>query len=254
MTALLTKSPNEAAWQGMPGWGVVADLTPPELVTARRIKALRKIIAFALVGVALLCAGGYVDAVMKHSSAAGALASAQDESTALSAEQGKYVRVTQVQAATDAIISQVQTLTQGSVDVAQVLHRMRDALPGSMSLTSVNVAITNPTGLTPQTTPTLNSTGHIVIGSVTLTGSARTMVDLAAYVDALSKLRGVVDVIPTQNNNGQDGAAGTWNVTAQLTDALAPSIATTTTDSSATTTTDSSATTTTDSSATSEGS
>jgi Tfp pilus assembly protein PilN len=235
MTALLTKSPNEAAWQGMPGWGIVADLTPPELVTARQIRALRKVLAIALAGVVLLCAAGYVDAVFKHSHAAGALTSAEDQSTALSSEQGKYVRVTQVQAATDAITAQVRTLTDGFVDVAQVVGRMRSALPGTMSLTSINVAVTNPTGLTTQSAPTLNSSGHVTIGSVTLTGSARTMVDLAAYVDALSKLPGVVDVIPTQNNNGQNGEAGTWNVTLQLTDAIAShTAATTTIDTSAT--------------------
>src|SRR5579875_3384550 len=220
MTALLTKSHPEAAWQGMPGWGIVADLTPPELITARQLSALRRVIGITLAAIILLCAAGYVDAMLEHSSAANDLASADARTNQLVAEQGKYARVTQVQAATEAVMSQVRTLTRGAVDVAAVLHRLRVALPGAVSLTSANVSVTNPAELAAPAAPTLNSTGRPIIGSVTLTGTSRRIVDIASYVDALTKLRGVVNVIPTQNNSASAASAATWSVTAQLTDAV----------------------------------
>ena len=61
MTTLMARPGNgDTLWASMPGWGIVADLTPPELVESRRLKALRKLIAVCLGAVVLLLrAAGY---------------------------------------------------------------------------------------------------------------------------------------------------------------------------------------------------
>ena len=51
--------PNQP-WNGMPGWGIVADLTPPELIASRHLKVLRKWIVLGLVVLVLACVAGYV--------------------------------------------------------------------------------------------------------------------------------------------------------------------------------------------------
>ena len=49
MTTLLDPpAAQPAPWSVMPGWGVVVDLTPPELIDLRRLRGLRRAIAIGL--------------------------------------------------------------------------------------------------------------------------------------------------------------------------------------------------------------
>ena len=64
MTAVLIATGQPDSWGGMPGWDVVADLTPPELINMRWLGVLRRRIAAGLVlVVVLLRAVAYVYAV-----------------------------------------------------------------------------------------------------------------------------------------------------------------------------------------------
>ena len=56
--------PNQP-WSSMPGWGIVADLTPPELIASRHLKVLRKWIVLGLVVLVVACVAGYVLAAQK---------------------------------------------------------------------------------------------------------------------------------------------------------------------------------------------
>lgn len=217
MTALANR-PVDMIWSGMPGWGIVADLTPPELVAARRLRVVQKFALLGIVVVLLLCAGGYVLAFVKHSSASDSLAASKHRTSQLQAQQLQYTKVTNIQQQTQSINAQLATLTANDADVAILVAKMRDALPGTMSLTSLTVSISGAAGGT-NTAASLDTSGHAAIGTVTLAGSAQHLVDLAGYVTALSELPGVANVIPASNSTGTTGAAQ-WNVTLQLTDAL----------------------------------
>ena len=66
MTALAAP---ERLWVMAAGWGIAADLTPPEIVSARRLSRLRRWIAIALAGLAVLVAGGYGLAMIENNTA-----------------------------------------------------------------------------------------------------------------------------------------------------------------------------------------
>jgi hypothetical protein len=219
MTATLNPPSAETAlWGTMPGWGIAADLTPPELVEARRLKVLRKAIAAALLLVVVLCIAGYALAFLKHRSASHDLDAARDRSRELTLDQQKYSKVTQIQAMTTTVNSQLTSLAGKNVDVAMLFAHMRDALPNTMSLTAMNATISGAEAGT-NTAPSLDTSGHAVVGTVTLSGSSQRLVDLANYVTALAALKGVVNVVPSSNSTATAGTAQ-WNITLQLTDVL----------------------------------
>jgi Tfp pilus assembly protein PilN len=202
----------------MPGWGIVADLTPPELSAARRLKALQRLIGVGLAVVVALCAGGYFWAKLQHGSAVDALDAANERTTALTVDQAKYAHVTQAQTLTRSIDGQVGVLMVDDVNVPVLLAKLRAALPGTMSLTSVNLTLTpGPAATSPGTS--LDTSGRPTVGTVTMTGSAEHMADVADYVSALSAVRGIVNVVPPSNNAGTGGGAQ-WTLTLQLTDKL----------------------------------
>ena len=45
---MTTMATPQQIWNTMPGWGIVADLTPPELIATRRLRLLRKLLAAGL--------------------------------------------------------------------------------------------------------------------------------------------------------------------------------------------------------------
>ncbi|MGH8961817.1 MAG: hypothetical protein ACRDWT_11620 [Jatrophihabitantaceae bacterium] len=218
MTATLARPSEQNLWSTMPGWGIVADLTPPEVIAARRLHLLRKLIVAGLVLVVLLCAGGYVLAVRQHSSASDALNGTTARTTQLQAQVNKYGGVTRIQGTVDGVRSRVATLMQGDVDLTTLLVKIRTALPASMSIKQLGVTLNPTTGAPAAATPGLNLSGHSIIGTVTLSGSGRTLDDLPAYVDALAALKGVVNLVPTSNQTGTGGTqfAMTFALTDQL--------------------------------------
>ena len=80
-----------------PGWGIAADLIPPELINARQLKVLRKLLALGVVALLIACAGGYYLAARENSSATSALASVQDRTAQLQAEGRGYADVVAIQ-------------------------------------------------------------------------------------------------------------------------------------------------------------
>jgi hypothetical protein len=222
MTAILDRPVAGDLWGSMPGWGIVADLTPPELVAARRLKLLKKLIAVGLALVVVLCAGGYALAYVNHSSAAQALDAASARTAAFTAEQAKYARVTEILAATQSVNGQIATLMADDVDMADLLIKLRSVLPGTMSLASITATVNGAADggvSSDNTNASLDTSGRAVIGSVTLTGAAQRIVDVSTYVSSLVSLPGVVNVVPTSNAAGAPGGVQ-WNITLQITDQL----------------------------------
>jgi Tfp pilus assembly protein PilN len=224
VTALLPRRPVvEETWGTMPGWGVVADLTPPELLAARRLKGLKKLIAAALVVVLLLCVGEYLLARQSHGAAQAdyeAAVSRTNELTAAAASD-KLSAVTRVKTLTASIRTQLGQAAASQVDVAALLNRVGAATPGGVDITSINVSITGATSADTSTIPTLDTSGQTPVGTVTLAGSASDMTSVATFVTKLGSVKGIVDVIPTGNSKGGSGSSGAqWTMTAQLTGAL----------------------------------
>lgn len=199
MTATLAAAPTgKSLWNQMPGWGIVADLTPPEIIAARSLRVIRRLIALLLVLVVVGCAALFVWAKLQSSAAQDDVATASADTAQLEHDASKYSKVTSVEAATNQIQSQVAGAMQTDVDTTHLIKAIRAALPGSMLINSFTLTLT-PVATTPSTDTGAAPTAGPVIGTVTITGTGKKIDDLAAFVDRVSKVPGVVDVVPGSN-------------------------------------------------------
>ena len=184
-------------WSTMPGWGIAADLTPPELINSRELKTLRKWIGAGLVILLLACTAEYLAAARQHSAASAALDEVNAQTSQLEAGVRKYAGVTQIQGNVTQVQTQIAKFMGTDVDLVKLMSRLRSALPAPMTITSETVTITAATAVTAPTgaAPALQAT----IGTVTISGTGRVLANLATYVDRLQAIPGVTDVNPTSN-------------------------------------------------------
>ena len=216
MTAVVPASETLATGGELPGWYIVADLTPPELVVLRRVAVLRRRVLLGLVAVVALCIATYALAFVGHSRAAAESNAADDETAGLLRSTRTYAPITQAESAIARLDTQVASVMAADVDAPSVLAEIRSALPASMSLTQVSLVLdtSDPTA----GTDGLQATGRPTIGTLTISGSGRSIDDLPAFIDRLSQVTGLVDVLPT-SNQVVDGATQ-FSLTASLTDQL----------------------------------
>ena len=210
-------------WSTMPGWGIVANLLPPEVVSARRIHAIRKRMMFVLMAVVILAVAGYGFAFWKAQGAQNSLSAEQSRTTTLQAQQHRYAAVTQIHTDVAQVNTQLGKLMSGDVDVPSLISQMSAKLPPGMVLTQVTVNLSGPSqqGAVAAGAPSLDTSGSKHVGNVSLSGSSAHIADVATFVDALGALPGVVDVTPTSNTATTDKASGSkFSIQLNLTDAV----------------------------------
>ncbi len=203
-----------------PGWGIAADLTPPEVVGARQLTVLRRGIGAGLATTLALCAGGYLVTVRQHAGAADGLAAEQARTASLRAESQQYAAVTTLEGTARSIDTQVATLMAGDVDVVTLLQRVHASLPTGMTLTTETISLEQAGAAAVPTTPAPGTTidgSATSIGTVTLAGEGRHLDDLATFVATLGALPGVTDVVPTSNTRTESGVQ--YAVSFRLTEA-----------------------------------
>ncbi len=218
MTAVIDRSELLSHGDSMPGWNIVADLTPPELINARRIGALRRRIVTALIFVVALCGAGYVYAMRQSSAAAVGADAASAQTADLTRAGAKYAGITRIESTVAGIRAQVAGVMKDDVDVAHQIAAIRAALPPSMSIQNLTLTITADAAATTGAPVGLDASGHAEIGTVTITGSGRRLDDLPAFVDRLVATPGVVNVLPSSNQVSSGSAQ--FNLTFSLTDKL----------------------------------
>lgn len=185
----------------MPGWGIAADLTPPELNNSRELKTLRKWLGAGLAVLLVACLVGFVLAKRQQSAAAAALSQVQGQTSQLQSGARKYAGVTQLQGSVTQIQAQIATLMGSDVDLVKLMGRLRSTLPAPMTISSEAVTISlagaaaAPAGAPVGTA----ASGVATIGAVTISGTGRTLDNLANYIEKLQGIPGVVDVNPTTN-------------------------------------------------------
>jgi hypothetical protein len=193
---MTTSAPPAQLWSTMPGWGIAANLTPPELINARELKTLRKWLAAGLVVLLLACVGGYLLAARKHSAASAELDQVQAQTTDLQAGVRKYAAVTQIQGSVTQVQTQIAALMASDVDLVALLGRLRSALPATMTISSEAVNISQ-AGAAAQAGSGASTAS--TVGTVSLSGTGRALNNLATYVENLQAIPGVTDVNPTTN-------------------------------------------------------
>ena len=214
MTAVLVRPDSPTLWSTMPGWNVVADMTPPELINSRWLSVLRRRIAVGLVFVVVLCAVAYGYASVQNGKASDAASAADFQTTILNRATTSYVGITQIETTVNGIRSQVATVMANDVDISHLVSTIRAALPNTMSIQ--NLALTINATVSPSSG--LDASGHSEIGLITMSGSGRTLNDLPAFVDRLAAIPGLVNVLPASNQLNTGVAQ--FTLTVSLTDQL----------------------------------
>ena len=125
----------------MPGWGIAADLTPPELINTRELRTLRKWIYAGLVLLLVACIGAYVAGARQHSAASAALDKVNAQTVRLQAGERKYTSVTRIQGSVSQVQAQIAALMGSDVDLVKLLGRLRSALPPRMTISSESVTV-----------------------------------------------------------------------------------------------------------------
>ena len=201
----------------MPGWGIVADLTPPELTASRRLRSIRRLLAIAMIAILLLCMLGYGFAMLRNRSASSALAQETSRTSSLQAEQRQFQNVTQLQGDLKQIESQLAVLLGADVSFSAMLKQIQTGLVPGMTVVQASFTI-NGAGASPASANAnpLDTSGHRQIGSFTLSGTALKINDVATYVDRLAALPGYADVTAPSTQTSTHGVQ--FSITATFTD------------------------------------
>ena len=222
MTAILLPEHTEL-WRTMPGWGITANLLPPEIVAARRARVLRKVVIFVLAGVLVLGAAGYFLAYKQKQDASSELTAAQDRTAELHLQQQKYDEVVQIGDEVAEVRSKIGTLFGTDVNFPKLLNELVAKAPRGGQITQLAVALQGGPTVSGQSTTSsqppvaLDPSGQMPAGSVTITGTAGSMSDVAAYVNALAGVPGVIYVYPTSQQTDDTGVL-TYALALTLTD------------------------------------
>jgi hypothetical protein len=215
MTAVMQQT-NQQLWSSMPGWGIVADLTPPELIASRRLRVIHKLIALAAIVLLLLCGLGYGYAYLQNQSASHALSAETNRTASLQAEQQRFSEVTRLQTSLTQVQTQLSRLLGGDVSIAPLVADLRGNLRPGMTIAQVSVNISGPGAAAAAAGNTLDTSGRPHIGTMSLTGTAAKLTDVAAFVDKLAALPGFVDVVAPSSQQSTSGVQ--YSITASFTD------------------------------------
>ncbi len=213
-----------ALWHELPGWGIAADLTPPELINARQLKVLRWWLAVGVVALLVICAGGYYLAARDTSSATSELTAVQDQTRQLRVVGRSYAGVISIEGSVKQIQAQVAQVMSADVDVVALLVVLQSNLPKTMTINQEAITIST-AGVAAVTGTASSSTGSGQdgaglprIGTITLGGTGRTLDDLSDFIDSLQTVPGLVDVLPVSNTSSGKGTQ--FSLTIGLTNAL----------------------------------
>jgi hypothetical protein len=207
-------------WNTMPGWGIAADLTPPELINSRQIKVIRRWITVIIAVAMLVCLAGFAVASRRQAAAAGALDRERAQTRSLQSQARKYDGITKIQGTVSEVQSQVAKLMGGDVDLVTLLARVRTELPRTMTIVAETVTISLSAVGSAGSTTGADISGHQIIGNISLSGNADRIVNLSAYVLRLQAIDGVVDVLPLSNAGKAGDETVHYTVTLNLTDKL----------------------------------
>jgi hypothetical protein len=201
-------------WNAMPGWGITANLLPPEVTEARQVRAIRRLVVLTLLGVLCLGVVGYGFAMLRSHSAQVALNKEQSRTTQLQVEQRKYDGVTQIQGTVSQVKAQVATLLKNDVDFPNLVAQLRAQLPPAMTISALTVTLTaGGSQSTAVVTAPLDSSGHTHIGTITISGDGRHLTDISTYVERLSTIKGIAQPYPTSNRTADTGVQYSVQVT-----------------------------------------
>jgi Tfp pilus assembly protein PilN len=200
----------QAATSSRVDWAPVpkVNLLPPEILQTRRLAGLKRTLAGAVVAVVLLCGGAIVWAQAGASAAQDDLDAAQARGAALRAEQARYASVPKLLNVIQAAGAARERAMSQDVLWYGFLSDLSVVTPKGVTLNGLQASMD-------KTAPTNNPLVPTGLGTVTFTGTAEHVPDVAAWLDAVAHIRGLdgstLQSVTRENTSG--GTGGTLNFT-----------------------------------------
>lgn len=184
---------------------IAANLLPVEIVESRRGRKTRRVVVVGLGAFLALLTGWYGVATYQTSTARSGLVAAEDDVSRLQAQQNTYGNVVGAQAESQGINTALSALLASDLQWSKLLADLRGAASSEVSVTGFTAALSQNTGTGPKSAQLPEVSGKKPVGTVTVTGLARTKSAVAGYVDALGGVPGVLSVLVTTTTQGDDG-------------------------------------------------
>lgn len=180
---------------------VAANLLPSEIIDARRMRKVRRMVIFTIIPFLAMLAGWYVLASVQTSLAERDLAQAEDGVQFLQQQQKKFSEVTRARAESADIGEQLKTLFAGDIAWAELVRPLQSVAPEGIVLTDVSAlkATSGSAGAQPA-----GGTVAEPVGLLTVSGRAPSKAVAASYVDALGRVHGLANPLLTSAVN-KDG-------------------------------------------------
>jgi hypothetical protein len=176
------------------------NLLPPEILQARRLAGLKRVLAGAVVAVVLLCIGATVWAQAGASAAQDELDAVHARGAQLRAEQEQYAAVPRLMNVIQAAGSARERAMSQDVLWYGFLSDLSVTTPKGITLSGLQVSLDKPTVISDPLVPS-------GLGTVTFTGTAKHVPDVAAWLDAVAHIHGV-DGSTLQTVTREDPKAG----------------------------------------------
>lgn len=170
------------------------ELLPPEVAARAKARSTRRALVGVVVIAGLVTAGGYGYASVVAASSAASLAAAQEQTSALIAEQAKYAEVGQVEGELAAARAARVVGTATEIDWSAYIAAIQGTLPAGMTIESITTEGGTPTTSYAQASVPLQGPR---VATVTFTAASPTVPDVSAWLDALRTVPGFVDAMPS---------------------------------------------------------
>jgi Tfp pilus assembly protein PilN len=173
---------------------IAANLLPVEIVEGRRDRKVRRVVLAALAAFVAVLVAWYGLMTYQTAGARTTLTGVEDDSQGVLRQQRAFADVVSVQAQSKVISSQLAVLLATDLQWPRLLAAVTQSAPAEIALTGVSGALTPKTEAAgPAVIQLPNTSGERKVGTLTVTGLAQTALAVAAYVDALGKIKGLGD-------------------------------------------------------------
>ncbi|MEV4513159.1 PilN domain-containing protein, partial [Dactylosporangium sp. NPDC049525] len=176
---------------------IAADLLPLEITELRRLRMVRRLVIAGVAAFMALLFAWYVAADGKTDQAQTELNAVQDSRRDLNRKKATYTELEQIRQQRKNITAQLGILMELDLPWSALLTSLQKAAPKGVALKSVTGALD-----AAEASP---GAGGDVIGTITLTGTAPTKKDVAAYVDTLGGVTGLANPFPSDANETDEG-------------------------------------------------
>jgi Tfp pilus assembly protein PilN len=186
---------------------IAADLLPLEITELRRLRRVRRLV---IAGVALCVAlliGWYVVADRQTDKAQAELTAVQDNRRDLNRKKAAYTQLESTRQQIKDITTQLGILMERDMSWSALLASLRRAAPPNVTVSTVTGSLE----LAGTRASDARGAGGVV-GALTLSGTAPSKDEVAAYVDTLGTVTGLANPFPSEASQDETGLRFTIRV------------------------------------------